>query len=507
MNTHQKFNRLSCGFQPLWLGLLGVTAFACSALLADDSRQCNAPKDCNALGPGPWQCDAPTGLCTLDPPGDGGGAGVDQNMSMSGETMVAAGASGQAGDGTVAAGSGGGPTYVLPAYVSDGATPSVIPGVRNAGKEFSVVGTGVRVRDLGIWDDRGNGLRNEHTVTLFALERFGSPQGEPVPGGSTTIPRGTIAPLEAGYRYAPLPATIELSPGKYAVVAFGLDTLDPPADGGGIPLAITGVADANFDPFQFIDAASPAFPATGDANEHANASFRYESPVKPLRILSLGGSITNGVKGTLAGYRGPLKNLLDAAGIAFQYVGSKVDNPGTLPREQRHHDGHPQFLIASPDAAGRDGLADPDGKNTSQPGLYDSRVQLLGPTGSQADLILIVIGTDDVDQDNQLDTAGNRLDALVTAILDPAIGLQPNAKVILAQIPPFKDPAADQRCVAYNEALRSVAQAHQDQSQAIITVDLHSALATADLADNTRPNDAGYAKIAKVFFDAIRAIK
>jgi hypothetical protein len=34
-------------------------------------------------------------------------------------------------------------------------------------------------------------------------------------------------------------------------------------------------------------------------------------------------------------------------------------------------------------------------------------------------------------------------------------------------------------------------------------VDLHAAITTSELADKLHPNDIGYAKIAKVFFDAM----
>ena len=196
----------------------------------------------------------------------------------------------------------------------------------------------------------------------------------------------------------------------------------------------------------------------------------------------------------MAGYRGPLKKLFDDAKVPFQFVGSWTDNPGgmPLPREQQHHEGHSGYVII--------------GGTSGRAGIYDSRQEWLGPMGSEADAFLIVIGTNDVDLSYQLDTAADRLDALVTAILDPVTGLQPKAKVILAQLPPINDAAEDARCVTYNKAVVATVAAHQAKSEAITTVDLHSAITTAELADKLHPSDVGYGKIAKVLFDAVQKL-
>lgn len=431
--------------------------------------------------------------------GTGGAAGTGAVSTGGGPASGGSGGSGESGgpggsENQASAGGSAAQRFVIPAYTSDAATLSTNLGTRNAGHEFTVT-AGIRVTDLGIWDSNADGLAAAHTVTLFSVDKFGAgAKATAVPGGSVIVPAGTKAELDAGFRYAALAAPLDLAPGKYAVVAYGLSMADLPGTGGGLPLPSTGVADADFDPYEFVTSASPAFPNGGDGNPHANASFRYQVKVKPLRIMPLGASITDGYQGTMAGYRGPLRTLLEAGGIAFQYVGSSVDNPGTvpLPREQQHHEGHSGYVIE----AGTSGRA----------GIYDSRVAWLGPSGSQADLFLIVIGTNDVDLSYQLDTAGDRLDALVTSILDPKTGLQPKSHVILAQLPPINDAAEDARCLKYNADVRAVVMAHQAKGEAISTVDLHSAITSQDKADNLHPNDAGYQKIAQVWYDAIRAL-
>jgi lysophospholipase L1-like esterase len=187
-------------------------------------------------------------------------------------------------------------------------------------------------------------------------------------------------------------------------------------------------------------------------------------------------------------------SVFDAAKVPFQFVDSWTDNPGSvpLPREQQHHDGHSGYVIQ----AGTSGRS----------GIYDFRKEWLGPTGSQADVFLIVIGTNDVGLDYKLDMAGERLDLLLDAILDSTTGLQPKAKVILAQLPPIKDANEDVHCVSYKKTIAATVAAHAKKGQAVTTVDLHSAIAASELADNLHPNDIGYGKVAKVFLDAVQKL-
>lgn len=432
---------------------------------------------------------APGGASGSAPGGAGAGGATGGAGGASGGGAGGGGDAGNAGSGGAAP-----TTFVLPAYTASAAKLSPNMGTRNAGHQFKVTEP-VVVRDLGMYDSGADGLKAAHAVTLFSVDKLGAgAKGTPVAGASVTVPAGTAGMLEGGFRYAALPAPVTLEPGNYAVIVYGLNQDDLPGDGGGLPLPATGISDAQFDPYEFVTAASPAYPGGGDTNAHANASLRFESKLKPLRIMPYGASITDGFLGTKAGYRGPLKALFDEAKLPMQFVGSWTDNPGTmpLPREQQRHEGHPGFVIIS--------------GTSGRSGIYDSRNEWLGPTGSQADVFLIVVGTNDVDLDYKLDTAGDRLDLLVDAILDPTTGLQPKAKVILAQLPPIKDATEDARCVKYNQTIVATVKAHQAKGQAITTVDLHSAITTAELADKLHPNDAGYTKIAKVFFDAIQKL-
>ncbi|HYE17145.1 MAG TPA: hypothetical protein VEA69_01810 [Tepidisphaeraceae bacterium] len=166
------------------------------------------------------------------------------------------------------------------AYTGTGATAGANTGNLNIGRQFSVTGTGITLRELGVWDAGGDGLVNAHTVTFFAINSGAGAANAnvtPVSGGSLSVPAGTAAPLNTGFRFATLTTPIFLAPGNYSAVAYGLNAGggDPFGNGGGFP-ANGNVTDIRFDPFQFTASTSPTYPTGGDANNHTGASFTYD---------------------------------------------------------------------------------------------------------------------------------------------------------------------------------------------------------------------------------------
>jgi hypothetical protein len=87
--------------------------------------------------------------------------------------------------------------------------------------------------------------------------------------------------------------------------------------------------------------------------------------------------------------------------------------------------------------------------------------------------------------------------------LEPTTRLQPATKIILGQLPPIDDATEEARCVSYNETIVATVEAHAKKAKPS-RLDLHSAITTSELANKLHPNDEGYAKVAKVFFDAIQ---
>ena len=136
----------------------------------------------------------------------------------------------------------------------------------------------------------------------------------------------------------------------------------------------------------------------------------------------------------------------------------------------------------------------------------------LGPRGVTPDVVLLMIGTNDVDLDYDLAHAKQRLDALVSMITSRDGGLAPESRLLLAQITRVVDaehdvidPVKDARASQYNQAVAELVAEHRARGEDVELVDMHTALEPADFGDWVHPNDAGYQKMAHTWFDAIMA--
>ena len=213
-----------------------------------------------------------------------------------------------------------------------------------------------------------------------------------------------------------------------------------------------------------------------------------------VTIMPLGDSITSG-QGAPGGYRLPLYNLLIGAGISIQFVGSDVSNGGTLPTSQIHHEGHSGFMIA--------GGTTPRGYYA---GLTEHINTWLGPAGVDPDIILVMIGTNDVYLDYQRATAPDRLSNLISMISNKTTGLKPNAQLIVAQVTHdnFVDSSLTQ---TYNAGVAAVVANHRALGENVSLVDMYSALnPSTDFSDGEHPNQSGYNKMANVWFQGINAV-
>jgi lysophospholipase L1-like esterase len=383
----------------------------------------------------------------------------------------------------------------LALFDGTGAVIGSTAGALNIGREFNVYNP-ITVDDLGVFDYGGNGLVSAHDVTLFQLSTIGASTGTPI--ATVHIPAGTNSTLDKWFRYQPI-TPMTLNPGAYAVVAYGLNkSADPYGEANGInPNPSLGVI-ANGGNWNFTTAQSPTFPYQNYADYGFNAaSFHYTSSPLPtmLKIMPLGDSITDGVGGTNAGYRGPLYSLLSAKGMATQFVGSATNTPGVLPAMQQLHEGHSGYTITGGGRAG----------------IMDNIKTWLGPQGADPDVILLMIGTNDVTTYatslSTIPQATANLDALISKISNKSTGLKPNAKLILAEITPIENASQDALAKAYNASIVSLVAAHQSLGENVSLVDMHSALNNpADMNDNLHPNSSGYNKMAQVWFNGIIAV-
>lgn len=216
--------------------------------------------------------------------------------------------------------------------------------------------------------------------------------------------------------------------------------------------------------------------ACAAANSESRPSFSQAAvrsdPVRPLRIMPLGDSITDGM-GVAGGYRTDLWQYLRADGMAVQFVGSEYGGPAAL--GDRDHEGHPGWEI----------------------GQIDRRVTGWLRT-YQPDVVLLHLGTNDVLHGHATGAA-----VRLRALLGQITATVPAAQVYVAQIIPLRALGLDSRVRRYNRAVARVAAAAGPH---VHLVDMHTAVEPADLlADGIHPDGGGYSKMAARWYAALRS--
>jgi lysophospholipase L1-like esterase len=208
------------------------------------------------------------------------------------------------------------------------------------------------------------------------------------------------------------------------------------------------------------------------AHAHAAAPAAVRQPA--LRLMPLGDSITWGVgSSTGNGYRGPLFDSLGSEGYVPDFVGSGRGGPMTDP----DNEGHSGWRIDQID------------------GITDAVLATYKPN-----VVTLMIGTNDLNQDYQVPTAPDRLHALVDRITAD----DPGATVLLADLIVSTSPQVVQAEPAYNAAVRQLAQSEQATGRHVAFVDM-GALTAADLADSLHPDDTGYRKMAAAWNTGVQA--
>lgn len=212
-------------------------------------------------------------------------------------------------------------------------------------------------------------------------------------------------------------------------------------------------------------------------------------------IMPLGDSITMGwpVEG---GYRDPLYDRLHAAGYTFSLAGSSTENPSSTlaGASQVHHEGHGGFFIR--------GDLDPppvvDGTTCS--GLYENLGAWIGPGKAAPDIILLMVGTNDISHGYQRATAPDRLALLIDCIYQ----YRPQVSLFVASITPMRDTARDAYAQAYNAAIPGIVNDQRELGRNVHFVDMHSAVAPSDLfSDGVHLTAGGYDKMAEAWTDAM----
>ncbi|KAJ3552332.1 hypothetical protein NPX13_g11142 [Xylaria arbuscula] len=195
-----------------------------------------------------------------------------------------------------------------------------------------------------------------------------------------------------------------------------------------------------------------------------------------LRIMPLGASITYGLtSGDGNGYREFLRDKIVDYGNPVNMVGSRRN--GTM--EDNDVEGWPGYIISQVQTKA----------NTAVP-KYKPNV------------VLINVGTNDCSGNVDLANAGKRMSAL----LDDVYKGSPRATIILSTLLVRWD-EDKQECVEdLNSQFKTVAAAQRANGRRLVLVDMQppAGPTTDELVDGTHPTEAGYAKMANIWFAGIK---
>ncbi|MGW1275657.1 GDSL-type esterase/lipase family protein [Streptomyces tsukubensis] len=192
--------------------------------------------------------------------------------------------------------------------------------------------------------------------------------------------------------------------------------------------------------------------------------------LRKLAVMPLGDSITLGVgSGARTGYRPALAQMLAQDAPDVQFVGSMQDADGT------RHEGHSGWRIDQISAN------------------IERWMEQAKPN-----LVLLHIGTNDMNRNHEVATAPQRLAGLI----DQIHASSPQTAIVVASLVPAADRTVQSRVDAYNRAIPGIVAERAQRGYRITQVSM-STLTVADLDDNLHPNDNGYRKMAASFHGGV----
>ncbi|MEN8864565.1 MAG: sialate O-acetylesterase [Akkermansiaceae bacterium] len=202
--------------------------------------------------------------------------------------------------------------------------------------------------------------------------------------------------------------------------------------------------------------------------------------------------------------RKSLYDLLVADGASFNFTGHRTNNVDGLPTTggtaatnlYHYHTGVSGSVIGA--AGGRTNMT------ASIPGWWNSgRLASTRP-----DIVLIMLGTNDVNLNADLADAPNRVKLLVNTILDQVSPSDPNPAIFVAQIPPNTGASPKpQRVIDFNNALPAVVATLQGEGKDVTLVDQFSLINANTgglMRDTLHTNAAGNDVLGSQWFEAIK---
>ena len=212
-------------------------------------------------------------------------------------------------------------------------------------------------------------------------------------------------------------------------------------------------------------------------------------------VLPLGDSITEGYipSGANGGYRVELFRQAVRAGKNVTFVGTQQNGPTMVESRTfpRRHEGRGGYTIAG---GGQGALAGT---------VTDTAIAMYHPH-----IVLLMVGTNDINGNINVSTAPTRLGQLIDEIIADA----PTALVVVASIIPIANDGSNQRIPNYNAAIPGLVATRAAAGKHVVFVDNYAAFIrdtnfrTSLMVDNLHPNAAGYDLLGRTFYDAIAAL-
>ncbi|MFF7023429.1 FG-GAP-like repeat-containing protein [Streptomyces klenkii] len=208
--------------------------------------------------------------------------------------------------------------------------------------------------------------------------------------------------------------------------------------------------------------------AAPDGRTVAATAAAKDWKVPRLTVMPLGDSITHGAgSSTESGYRGELWSRLAPHTDQLDFVGS--ERHGKLP--DLDHEGHWGWKIG---------------------GLSTNIEQWL--PAANPNVVLLHIGTNDLNDNYHVDTAPRRLGDLIDKITSAAPGMT----VLVSSLVPSTTTETQRRIEQFNAVVPQLVAERRAKGLRLGYVDM-SAVTTDDLADDLHPKDSGYVKMAEAF--------
>jgi lysophospholipase L1-like esterase len=215
------------------------------------------------------------------------------------------------------------------------------------------------------------------------------------------------------------------------------------------------------------------------------ASYCPTTPGMPCNIMPVGDSITEGCcTAPMGGYRIQLfrQALTNDKNITF--VGTLMNGPGTVDGQTfpQRHEGHGGWKISQ--------IA----------GVIDNAM-----SSSRPHIVLLKIGTNDINGNDNIANAPTRLANLIDQICDNA----PDALLVVSAIVPTTNDGTNNNVRNYNTAIKQKAEEAAAAGKHVVFVDNYQAFAqnsnykTAYMADSLHPNTAGYVVLGDSFYSVI----